>query len=329
MPMTSADFDDERELQDWVSNHIEGFFGDCLLLPGFQVTTPTGKKGIPDGFAFNFSRRTWWIIECELLSHGVWRHMAEQFARYVVASRHDQTRRTIRKKVWQAVQDQDLLSSVAEALDTDVTHLHEQLESFLEGVEPTLAVFIDNTDQDLEDLCSALTATTEIYRVKKMIVNGEKEYFSPDANSPVVVTSPDQNNQAGSAVFDVAQQLGGELIDRRSKVYRLQDGCVAKLQYSKFHDRHQAYWYGIAQPGYEQAVEAGCTHIAFIMATDGFALIPISVLDKHLETAYVSKHSDGSIRHHHVYLTSPPDVTMKGGPGAGDIDVSEWFQALN
>jgi hypothetical protein len=51
MPITDAVFDLEQELQKWVYDNISSFFGDCILLPGFRITTPSGKHGIPDGFA--------------------------------------------------------------------------------------------------------------------------------------------------------------------------------------------------------------------------------------------------------------------------------------
>ena len=235
MPITDAEFELEQELQDWVYENITGFFGECLLLPGFRITTPSGKHGIPDGFAFNFSQRAWWIIECELLSHGVWPHIAEQVTRYVVAGRNDPTLRKVRDKVFQEILEKGIQEQVASELNTDIPRLLQQLELFLEGVAPSLAVFIDETNQDLNDFCNALDAPTEIYRIRKLMVNGAAEYYSPDHNAPAIVTLPDETSSTGSTVFDVVEQLGGgELINSRLKCYRLNDDRVVKVQYSKF-----------------------------------------------------------------------------------------------
>jgi hypothetical protein len=123
MPIADAAFNREQELQNWVYDNINSFFGDCILLPGFRITTPSGKHGIPDGFVFNFIQRSWWIIECELLSHGVWPHIAEQLTRFVVAGRNNHTLRQVRDKVFEAVMNQGIERQVSANLSTDATRL--------------------------------------------------------------------------------------------------------------------------------------------------------------------------------------------------------------
>jgi hypothetical protein len=76
MAISDAQFDNEGELQKWAFSNGSTFFGNFVLLPGFRITTPKGKHGIPDGFAFNFDQRAWWVVECELLAHGVWQLLA-------------------------------------------------------------------------------------------------------------------------------------------------------------------------------------------------------------------------------------------------------------
>jgi hypothetical protein len=328
MPIADAAFNQEQELQNWVYNNINSFFGDCTLLPGFRITTPSGKHGIPDGFAFSFIQRSWWIIECELLNHGVWPHIAEQLTRFVVAGRNSQTMRQVRDKVFEAILNQRIEHQVSDNLGTDPTRLFQQIELFIESVPPSLAVFIDETNQDLTDFCNALDVRTEIYRVKKFIVNGTPEYYSPDQSGPVLVTAPEESGGTGSTVFDAIEQLGGgELINSRIQCYRLTSGHVVKVQYSKLHERHQAYWYGINPSSYEAAKGFGCTHIVFVMGQDGFVDVPISTVDKYVANAYSTKNADGTVRHYHVHISPPPDVALKGYGNAGDIDVKNLFSA--
>ncbi len=73
MAIVEADFDSEKELERWVKDEFSTFLPASVLLDGFIVSTPSGKKGVPDGFAFDFDGRQWYVIECELLKHGVWR----------------------------------------------------------------------------------------------------------------------------------------------------------------------------------------------------------------------------------------------------------------
>jgi hypothetical protein len=330
MPIAEAEFKLEKELQDWVFGNIQNFLGDCILIPGFRITTPSGKNGIPDGFAFNFNKRSWWIIECELLRHGVWPHIAEQLTRFVVAARNDQTTRQIRDKLFDAILADNKADGIATILGTDSARLLQKIELFVESVSPTIAVFIDETNQDLTDFCDALQVATETFRIKKLNVDGVAEYYSPDHDAPAVTTVPDQSVTTGSTVYDAIEQLGGgELINSKQKCFRLTDGRIVKVQYSKLHERHQAYWYGINPSSYNATKEAGCTNFIFVMGQDGLVDLPINTVDEYIKTAYVTNNSDGSVRHYHVHISPPPDSVLKGYGNASDIDVSAEFSAWN
>jgi hypothetical protein len=326
MAVADATFDRESELQAWVYENISDFFGECILLPSFRITTPSGKHGNPDGFAFNFPQRSWWIIECELLSHGVWPHIAEQLTRYVVAGRNNSTLRLVRDKLLEAIVEKGIDRRICTELNTDSTRLLQQIEVFIETVQPSIALFIDDTNQDLTDFCNALDVPTETYRIKKLLVDGSAEYYSPDHNAPALVTSPEESTTTGSMVYDVVEQLGGgELINRKLKCYRLNDGRTVKVQTSKLHERHQAYWYGINPVSYKSAKDIGCSNIVFAMGQDGLVDVPMSTIEKYLKTTYATNNADATVRHYHVHISPPPEVVLKGYGNADDIDVSDRF----
>lgn len=329
MAITDAAFDREAELQTWAFVNCSTFFGNCVLLPGFKITTPSGKQSIPDGFAFNFDEKKWWVIECELLHHGVWPHIAEQITRFVVAVRNSGTLRQVRDKLFERIMESSRHDQVTTALTTTPHRLLQQLELFIEGVSPSIAIFIDDTNQDLEDFCDALDIPSEIYRVKKFLVNGKSEYYSPDRNVPVATFESEVTIQEGSVVFDVIEQLGGgEVINSRTKCYRLSDGRVIAVKYSRFHERNQTFWYGINPSSLEQLKGLGCTHIVFVMASDGFVVVPIATVDAYLSNTLVTKNADGSVRHFHVYISPPPNVAMTGLGGGADLDVGRLYQVL-
>ena len=96
--INESSYNSEKELQDWVFFNINTFMPAGNLLNGFQITTASGKNGVPDGFAFDFENKEWYLIECELLSHGVWPHIAEQITRFVVAAKNPDTLRKIRDR---------------------------------------------------------------------------------------------------------------------------------------------------------------------------------------------------------------------------------------
>lgn len=330
MAISESSFDNESELEKWVYGNSPTFFGDCILLKGFRITTPSGKHGIPDGFAFNFAQRSWWIIECELLSHGVWPHIAEQITRFVVASRSTASHRQVRDKLFEAILAQNKQDAVVGALETTTHRLLQQIELFIEGVAPSLALFIDDSNQDLLDFCDALDISAEIYRVKKFMVNGRLEYYSPDRNAPAATFDPEETRQEGSKIFDVVNLLGGgEVVSSKFRCYRLADGRVVKIQYSKLHERRQAYWYGISPHSHEQAKVLGVTDFIFLMGGEGFVPLSVSTVDEFLKTAYATNNPDGTIRHYHMHLSQPPEVLLKGYSNAPDLDVSDSFQTLD
>ena len=99
MGMNEADFENEQELEDWTFENIRTFLPESYLVKGFQISTVSGKNGVPDGFGFSFENRDWHLIECELLKHGVWPHIAEQITRFVVALQNPDTIRKIRDRL--------------------------------------------------------------------------------------------------------------------------------------------------------------------------------------------------------------------------------------
>ena len=103
MAVQESKFDNEAELEQWVFANLQDFLGECVRVGKFQLVTSSGKGGIPDGFAFNFTTRDWCLIECELLKHGVWPHIAEQITRLVVAVQNPDTLRAIRDRLFEKI----------------------------------------------------------------------------------------------------------------------------------------------------------------------------------------------------------------------------------
>ena len=120
MAISEAQFDSEQELHDWAVANIHTFLPNAIFIRGFQVTTTSGKKGVPDGFAFNFHDREWFVIESELLQHGVWPHIAEQIVRFVVAMQNPQSRRKVRDRIFEHLIETNQSNAVAVVLQTNL-----------------------------------------------------------------------------------------------------------------------------------------------------------------------------------------------------------------
>jgi hypothetical protein len=313
MAISEAPFENEMELQTWVINNIAHFLPGSIFMPGCSISTTTGKSGIPDGYAFNFSERQWYIIENELLHHGVWPHIAEQVVRFVVASQNSDSRRKLRDRLFEQIMKNGDVEETCRQLSTTRERLLQQLELFIEGVDPQIAIFIDETNRDLHEMAQALDAETKIFRIQKFIVDGRVDYHSPDRHAPVISTEPSENARGSDSDFEIVEILGGgklEDSDRRFRCYRLQDERIVHVKRSKFHQRNNYYWYGISPVSLENAEHFNVTHFIFVMGDEGFVTIPIDTVCEFVAIIKSSYNEDGSVRHYHALISPGPEPVL-------------------
>jgi hypothetical protein len=332
MAITDANFDTERELQDWVVQNLCQFLPNVIHLPAFQITTISGKSGVPDGFAFNFHEKRWYVIEHELLNHGVWPHIAEQITRFVVALQNKETHRKIRDRVFEYVMASGSINSIAQDLETTPERILQQIELFIEGVKPELTIFIDETNQDLVDMVHALAVPTQIFRVKKFVVNGTPEYYSPDSNAPAIVSEPEIDSLVGDSEFELVQTLGGGKLEARVgrfRCYRLDKGDIINIKRSKYHESNNYYWYGISTSSLKYVEEYSVTHIVFVMGEEGFVKIPMQLIQEFLDITKVSRNEDGSIRHFHCLISPGPNPELYWSNDTQRFALSELYTSFS
>ena len=65
----------------------------------------------------------------------------------------------------------------------------QRIETIVESQTPDIAIFIDEINEDLEDMIEALNATVKVFKVQKYQANGQIEYLSPDGNKSAVETT--------------------------------------------------------------------------------------------------------------------------------------------
>jgi hypothetical protein len=329
MPVVESQFENEAELETWAFLNLQQFLGPCIRLGKFQVATSSGKTGFPDGFAFNLDTQEWYLLECELLKHGVWPHIAEQITRFVVALQNPDTSRTIRDHLFEKVIETGNAQQIAHQIGTTPERLLQQIELFIEGVQPQIVIFIDDTNQDLIDFAHGLATSVRVYRVKKLLIDGKAEYYSPDRAAPAVATTPETAAPSGSQAYTVIEQLGGgrPITGHGTFVcYELADGRVVHVKYSKFHAKQNYYWYGINPNTLKQAEELNVTHLAFILGDWGFALLPIAIVKAFCEHSATTLNPDGTIRHYHALISPPPEPVMYWSNDVPSYNLAEYCQ---
>ena len=328
MSITNASFEIEQELADWVSANITRFIPDCTYLPGFQVTTSSGKRGVPDGFAFSFLDRRWYIVEYELIRHGVWDHITEQVVRFKVATENPQTMRDIRDALHDYVlEDETRITEVCSVLNTNRDHLLQQLEAFIEGNSPQVVIFIDEKNQDLEDMAEAIGGI-DVYRVQKFIAEGKNHYYSGEEHTPVISTDLPQRNEGTASEFDALEALGGGrlLMNIRGwKAYSLTSGGIINVRRSRYYPRHDYYWYGISPSALEYCQEHDVDHVVFIMGTEGLVKVPLNTVEQFLEGTKTTDYSDGTVRHYHCLISASPKPELYYSEEVTRFSLKEYF----
>lgn len=334
MAILELAFDKEEDLERWVFSNLDEFLGKSILLKKFFIETPAGKGAVPDGIAFNFTDGEWYVLECELIKHGVWPHIAEQITRFVVALQNPDTLRKIRDRVFEYIMAENLASEIAGQLETSRDRLLQHIELFIEGVKPQVVIFVDDTTQDLEDFARALEIPTAIYRVKKFQVNGQLEYYSPDTTAPVLLTEPDDRGKASHQDIEIIEALGGGTLHpnsgrQRFRAFQLHDGRVIQVKRSKFHERNEYYWYGINPSTLEKSDELGTSHYVFVLGTWGFVTVPIETVREYCRSTKVSKNPDGSIRHYHVLISPEPEPVMYWSNDSPRFALADFAQSFD
>ena len=327
MAITESNYNSEKALQDWVFSNINTFIPAGNLLNSFQITTASGKNGVPDGFAFDFENKEWYLIECELLSHGVWPHIAEQKTRFVVATKNPDTLRKIRDRLFEHLVNEKITDKACAALNTTLERLHQQIEIFIEGVQPALVVFIDETNRDLNDMMQALDIPTKVFRIKKFMVNNAPEYYSPDKNEPALETDPGDKGSAKE--YDIIEILGGGKIETttgRFKCYKLDEGPVVYVKKSKYYDTNDYYWYAITPQSLKYIEEYNVSYVVFVMGEFGFAKVPVPIVSEFLKNTGDTKKADGSVKHYHLLISHDPEPELYWSNDRPKFSLGEYFQ---
>ena len=302
----------EEEIDTWLENNFRDFWPDAIYIPGFLIKTLQGKGGKPDGFIFDPVNRQWFVIENELIRHGVWNHIAEQLIRFVVAINNPESLNKVRDRLFEEIEGDDRKMKWAlRVFETKPLRLLKAIENFLE-YPPKLLVFIDEVNSDMTQLVSALAIDVEVYRLMKIKDDKQRSsIFSPDLNenkpaiSHVAETRSTAKAQLMANVIEKSnlEKAGNK---RGFKWYKMPNGDVIHLKYSKYYERNKSYWYGITPESLNYADEYGISHFGFIIGEEGCVIVGLDVMKEFVKNAKTSPNPDGTVRHYHFFVSPGP-----------------------
>lgn len=133
----------------------------------------------------------------------------------------------------------------------------------------------------------------------------EPDFEVPDEDSD------EQEEDVRLLKANVLDQFGGAVErvgSRRYHTHKLKDGKIINIKYSRPHKSY--YWFGVHASLWEDCLQAGVTHMVFILGQFGFASVPLAVMKDYIAEAGISPKSDGTPRHYHVLISREPKLEM-------------------
>jgi hypothetical protein len=205
--LITAPFSDEAELEAVLLENYEYIFGpDSILLPNKSIKSADGSGTIPDAFAIDLQQRKWYLVEAELLSHGVWAHIAPQVAKQIVASIQPATESLLEQLVVDLYMAEDVVRVNFDEhgiQEIDVRSVVGEIFS----VTPVVAMPIDSISRDLRLWADQQRAEVRLWEIRKLVDFDDQSriaYEIPDEFTPSVDTAPENQDQSKYTVYEVS-----------------------------------------------------------------------------------------------------------------------------
>lgn len=214
-----SSFRNEQELEDVVVENCQLLFGpESFFLPKSLIKTSDGAGTIPDGFVIDLENGRWFVVEAELLHHGVWAHIVPQITKQLVAIKNSTTKIALEDMVVKMVEADSLLGEKFKSQGIEVIHIRKALRELLDA-PPSIAIPIDEISKDLTIWADNLKYEVFIWKIERFVHeknSSEIVYLLPDEFSPSY-SSPSES------------MLGQELSNRQRFQVKLIDLVDAGL----------------------------------------------------------------------------------------------------
>jgi hypothetical protein len=171
--------DSERELEECVQQHAFRLFEEkAIYLPiKTKLKSHSGIASIPDAFVLNLSSLKWSIVEVELSTHPLHRHIFEQLSRFTLSHNNPQSRKDLVETFYNAITDDPILETTVK-LQIGSGEIHRTLTKLIDQT-PSIIVIIDKKTQGLEEVCANLSLNTKVieFKIYKRKDSGIKTAF--------------------------------------------------------------------------------------------------------------------------------------------------------
>ncbi len=250
-------FSKESELEGVLYEHYRLLYGDeSLIFTKSQIKTAEGTKTIPDAFVINVEDREWFIVEAELLHHGVYEHIVKQVTKQIIAATNPETKALLKHEFVDFILENKEYLRLFHDLEIPDTHIERVVGEILDK-DPIISIPIDAVNRDLEAWAKSLrfTVVPSIIHKFKNRETGELFFEFPDPEQAAMDhgTGIDWNEE-------VYQLNGRDLMLRMLKEKLVRPGQKLLL-------KHKGKTFKAAvEPNGELRLESGETHASSSLA---------------------------------------------------------------
>jgi len=236
-------FENENELEQVIASNYEYLFGpSSFYLPKSKISTLDGKGTIPDGFVIDIDQRVWYIVEAELISHGVYEHIVPQITKQFVASSNPKTKQKIEDlAAIQYTNDETTKEKFNDAL-IDEIDVRKVLGEILQTA-PIVGMPIDEVNNDLREWASTFKTGMKIWIVSKFVELGNPtnivfefpEEFKPQIDTKETEEEPQENVLSGTMRYEISilDLIKSEILHPSDKLfmnYKPRNGITKKYE---------------------------------------------------------------------------------------------------
>lgn len=214
-------FNDESEIESIVLNNYEYLFGpESFLLPKKLIKTEDGEGTIPDAYVIDLKSRRWFVIEVELSRHDVWKHIAPQVSKQIIAAQKDWTRKLLTDVAVKLYEEDTSISEIFDNQNISKVNIRKILTEIFE-TEPVVALPIDSVSSDLNDWAHTFGKKVKLWTVKK---------YTELNNSPnIIYEFPEEFKP----IVDTLEELASDQPKDESRQYITYDVTIFDLMQAK------------------------------------------------------------------------------------------------
>lgn len=182
---TQYTYTKETDFEKMIVAHASAVFGNDGIYFDIKKLIGTPKKGatIPDGYFLDLTFHNdpkLYLVEVELNSHDVYRHIGEQILRFGISTETDKykLKNTLLSAVNGDAAKKKKLTEFFEKSKYD--NINELLDKVIFDNKPAAIIVIDEATEELSNVMAQLTMATEVIEAQTYVCGEKKLHrFSP------------------------------------------------------------------------------------------------------------------------------------------------------